>query len=60
MSSEFQMYYSSLVPPLHKFAIQNLDLFFPFFGKLDLFNSAVYLLTCKYFGRMEKNCPVAK
>ena len=45
----------SLVPPLHKFTIRNLDLFFPFFGKLNLLNSAVHLLTCQYFGRMEKN-----
>ena len=29
--------------------------FFPFFGKLNSPNMAVYLLTCPYFGRMEKN-----
>ena len=45
----------SSVPPLRKFTIQNLGLFFPIFGKLNLLNSAVYLLTCQYFGRMEKN-----
>ena len=33
----------SLVPPLHKFTIRNLDLFFPFLGK-----NAVYLLTCLF------------
>ena len=46
----------SLVPPLHKFTIRKLDLFlFPFFGKLNLLNIAVYLLTCQYFGWTEKN-----
>ena len=45
----------SLVLPSHKFAIRNLDIFFPFFGKLNLLNSAVYLLTCQYFERMEKS-----
>ena len=46
----------SLVPPLHKFTIRKLDLFlFPFFGKLNLLNSTVYLLTCQYFERIEKN-----
>ena len=44
----------SSVPPLHKFTIQKLDLFFFFFGKLNLLNIAVYLLTFQYFGRMEK------
>ena len=45
----------SLVPPLHKFTIRKLDLFlFPFFGKLNSLYIAVYLLTCQYFGRMEK------
>ena len=39
----------SLVPPLHKFTIRNLDLFFPIFGK-----NAVYLLTCQYLERMGK------
>ena len=33
----------SLVPPLHKFTIRNLDFFFPFLGK-----NAVYLLTCLF------------
>ena len=62
MSSDFQMYNSRssakfLVPPLHNFTIQNLDLIlFLFFGKVNyLFNVTVYLLTCQYFGRMEKN-----
>ena len=32
----------SLLPPLHKFTIRNLDLFFPFFGKLNLLNSTVF------------------
>ena len=51
----------SLVPPLHKFTIRKLDLFlFPFFGKLNLLNIAVYLLTCQYFGRMEKNLSCRK
>ena len=51
----------SLVPPLHKFTIGNLDLILsPFFGKLNWLNIAVYLLTCPYFGKMEKNCPVGK
>ena len=44
----------SLVPLLHEFTIQNFDLFFPFFGKLNLLNSTVYLLTCQYFERIEK------
>ena len=45
----------SLVPPLNKFTIQKLDLFFfLFFGKLNSLNIAVYLLTCQYFGMMEK------
>ena len=44
----------SLVLPLHKFTIQKLVLFFPFFGKLKLLSIAVYLLTCQYFRRMEK------
>ena len=46
----------SSVPPLHKFIIQNLDLFFSLFWELKLSspNSAVYLLTCQYSGRMEK------
>ena len=44
----------SLIPTLHKFTIRNLDLFFPFFGKLNSLNSVVYLLTCRYFGTMEK------
>ena len=36
----------SLVPPLHKFTIENLDLIlFPFFGKLNWCNVTVYLLT---------------
>ena len=44
----------SLVPPLPKFTIWNLDLFFRLFRKLNsLINSAVYLLACQYFG-MEK------
>ena len=37
----------SLVPPLHKFTIRKLDLFFPFFGKLNLLDIAVYLLMKK-------------
>ena len=42
----------SLVPPFYP----KLRLIFSsFFGKLNLLNSAVYLLTCQYFGRMEKN-----
>ena len=46
----------SLVPPLPKFAIQKLDLFlFPFSEKVDLFNIALYLLTCQYFGGIEKH-----
>ena len=45
----------SLVPPLHKFTIQNLDLFFAFFEKLNLLKSAAYLLTWQNFERMEKN-----
>ena len=44
----------SLVPPLHKFTIRNLDLFFSLFGKQNSFSSAVYLMTCQYFGRMER------
>ena len=46
----------SLVPPLHKFTIRNSWKVnsFPFFGKLNSLNIAVYLLTCQYFGRMEK------
>ena len=44
----------SLVPPLHKFTIRNLDLFFPFFGKLNSLNSVVYLVTCRYFETMEE------
>ena len=28
--------------------------YFPFLGKLNLLNIAVYLPTCQYFGRMEK------
>ena len=45
----------SLVPPLHKCTIQTLDLFFPFFGKLDLLNSHVYSLPCQYFERIDTN-----
>ena len=45
----------SLVPLLHKFTIRKLELFSPFFGKLNSLNIAVYLLTCQYFGRMGKN-----
>ena len=44
----------SLVPPLHKFTIRNLGLFISLFGKQNSFKSAVYLLTCQYFGRMER------
>ena len=29
-------------------------IFSPFFGKLNSLNIAVYLLTCQYFGRIEK------
>ena len=43
----------SLVSTLHKFTIQNLDLFFPFFGKLNSLNKAVFLLTSQYFERMD-------
>ena len=44
----------SFIPWLHKFTIQKLNLSFFFFGKLNLLNITVYLLTFKYFGRMEK------
>ena len=44
----------SLVTLLHKFTLRKLPLF-PFFGKLNLLNIAVYLLTCQYFWSMEKN-----
>ena len=50
----------SLVPPLHKFTIWNLDLFFTLFGKLNSFNITVYLLTCRYFGRIENNLSCRK
>ena len=46
----------SLFPPLHKFTIRNLDLFFSFFWE----KNPVYLLTCQNLERMEKNCPVGK
>ena len=50
-----------LVPPLHKFIIGKFDLFFfLFFGKLNLLNIAVYLLTCQYFGRMKKKLSLRK
>ena len=44
----------SLVLPLQKFTIPKLDLFFSLFGKLNLLNIAVYLLTYQYF-EMEEN-----
>ena len=51
----------SLVPALHKFTIGNLDLIlFPFFGKLNSLNIAVYLLTRQYFGRMRKKLSLRK
>ena len=50
----------SLVLPLHKFTIRNLDLFFPFFGETKFFNSTVYLLISQYFGRMEKKLSCQK
>ena len=49
-----------LVPPLHKFTIQNLDLIFSLFGKLNPLKIAVYLLTCQYFGRMGKKLSLWK
>ena len=46
----------SLVPPLHKFTIQNIKLILlPFFKKLNSLNNAVYLLTCQYFRRVQTN-----
>ena len=50
----------SLVPPLYKFTTQNLDLIFPLFEKLNLLNIPVYLMTCQYFGRMEKKLSSGK
>ena len=50
----------SLVSTLHKFTIQNLDLFFPFFGKLNLLNKAVFLLTSQYSRGWTKFWPVQK
>ena len=44
----------SLVPPLHKFTIQNSLNYFPFCRKLNLLNITVYWLTCQYCGRVEK------
>ena len=50
----------SMVPPLHKFTIRKLDLFFTFFGKLNSLDITVYLLNCQYFGRMEKKLSARK
>ena len=53
----------SLVPPLHKFTNRKLDLFlFPFFGKLNLINIAVYLLywLINNLWEWKKNCPKGK
>ena len=44
-----------LLPPLHNFTIRYLDLIFSLFWELNSLNIALYLLTCQYFGRMEKN-----
>ena len=51
----FLYYTKSVVPLLHKFTTQNLDLIlYPFFVKLNSLSIAVFLLTCQYFGRMKK------
>ena len=46
----------SLVPPLHKFTIRNLALFFPFFWKTAL---CTYCLVNILRGR-KKICPIEK
>ena len=49
----------SLVPPLHKFTIQKLFIFFSFFGKLNLLNMCTYWLV-NISGGWKKNCPIGK
>ena len=41
-------------------SFKNKTYFLPFWGKLNLLNIAVYLLTCQYFDRIEKKLPHRK